>query len=243
MDDRNEPWRCQRCHRCGINSRIWTSAGQLNGRDIFVRYDWLCTTCRNLPSITQNDQSWTAELPFQDQLISSQSSSDTSSSSTLICDTEEPEYTTFLKSCKGTIFCHFNANSIRPRFDELCYLLSFLTISLFAITESKLDSDRDSSSQFQIKGYNSIRQDRNCNSKKSGGGIFSWNSTDVVCPPPTVDLSLPWRRTFVHWQWIPRIHRNQRNNPLFSVDPPSAEYGGSVEIQFVLYHLTGTKYI
>jgi hypothetical protein len=70
------------------------------------------------------------------------------------------------------IFCHFNANSVRPRFDEICYLLSALTISVFAITESKLDSDRDSSSQFLIKGYNSIRQDRNCNSKKSGGGIL-----------------------------------------------------------------------
>jgi hypothetical protein len=54
----------------------------------------------------------------------------------------------------------------------ICFLLSTLTISLFAITESKLDSDRDSISQFQISGYNSFRQDRICKSKKSGGGII-----------------------------------------------------------------------
>jgi hypothetical protein len=133
MDVPPEPWRYQICHRCGINSRIRTSAGQSNGRNILVRYDWLCLTCRNLPSAAQNDQSWTADLSFQDPSTSLSSSSD-SSSTTIICDTEEPEYTTFLKSYRGTIFCDFNANSVRPRFDEICYLLSVLTISVFAIT-------------------------------------------------------------------------------------------------------------
>jgi hypothetical protein len=90
-----------------------------------------------------------------------------------------------------------NANSIRPRFDEICSLLSALTISLFAITESKLDPERDSISQFQISGYNSIRQDRICKSKKSGGGIivhihdsFSFEQLDFhsSCKPPLTEI-------------------------------------------------------
>jgi hypothetical protein len=43
---------------------------------------------------------------------------------------------------------------------------------VFAVTESKLDSARDSVTQFKVNNYNSIRLDRQCKTKKCGGGII-----------------------------------------------------------------------
>jgi hypothetical protein len=165
----------QLCECCGTNGLLKRSsaAGQVSSH-ISTQDNWICTNCINTTSqpgshVLQDD-AWPQDL----LQIPSSSSSPSHSLPSNTCATEVPEseHVSFLKSCKGPIFCHLNANSIRPRFEEINHLLSSVTIALFAVTESKLDSARDSVTQFQINGYNSIRSDRLCKTKKSGGGII-----------------------------------------------------------------------
>lgn len=78
-----------------------------------------------------------------------------------------------VKQCKGNKFCHVNLNSVRNKFEEVYNFLTNHHISVFAITESYLDPDRDLSSTFQIPSYQTLRMDReSCCGKKSGGGLL-----------------------------------------------------------------------
>jgi hypothetical protein len=164
-----DPYRyriCESCGTCGLS----TCSTQV---DV-----WTCSNCSLFQSDATHTQSSslnTSSNIFPDELlqinINSTLDSSTSSSSTITAS-EESDYLRFIRSCKGATFCHLNANSVRLRYEEINYLLSTVKISGFAITESKLDSDGDSSTQFQVKNYNSVRVDRNNSLKKSGGGIL-----------------------------------------------------------------------
>jgi hypothetical protein len=166
---------CVSCATSGLFSR---SIRQLDDGAGPSNSHWICSKCspsQSDPTETQSSSLSTSSQHWPNDLlqvkINSTLDSSTSSTSTITA-ADESDYLRFLRSCKGTTFCHLNANSVRIRFEEINYLLSLTTIAAFAITESKLDSDRDSSTQFQVKNYNSVRVDRNHSIKKSGGGIL-----------------------------------------------------------------------
>jgi len=73
-----------------------------------------------------------------------------------------------LKS-RGLLFCHQNLNSVRNKFEEVKWFIEGYSPTIFAITESKLNSDRDLDNQFIINGYNLFRKDR---LNKEGGGTL-----------------------------------------------------------------------
>lgn len=58
-------------------------------------------------------------------------------------------------------------NSIRNKVDEVFSLLNFSCLDLYAITESKLDPNRDIDGTYLHSNYSFVRHDRLCN----GGGI------------------------------------------------------------------------
>jgi hypothetical protein len=72
-----------------------------------------------------------------------------------------------LKSANGLKICHLNVNSVRNKFHDIVSLLIDCNIDVLALTESKLNPNRDLDSQFLIDGYNFSRFDRDYN---NGGG-------------------------------------------------------------------------
>jgi hypothetical protein len=79
----------------------------------------------------------------------------------------------YIKNSKGVKFIHININSIRNKFDEVKNLLQNNLIALFSCCESKLDSDRDTTSMYDIPGYVVLRFDRSKDcGKLSGGGLL-----------------------------------------------------------------------
>jgi hypothetical protein len=158
---------------CGTCGRFTRSIRQVDSGDSQSRNDWTCSNC----SPSQSDSNHTrpssslnsSSNHFPGELlqinINSSLDSHTSSSST-ITTSDESDYLQFIRSCKVTTFCHLNANSARLEFEDIKYLLSCVTIAVFAITESKLYSNKDSSTPFQVKNYNSVRIDRKRSLKK-----------------------------------------------------------------------------
>jgi exonuclease III len=186
----------QRCiQQSDINSRIWTSAGQLYGREIFVRYNWLCAVCRNLPPAIQNEQDWRADLPFQEAHdITFETQPQPQAGDKILREwltSSLPQ--DFVKS-RGLRFCHININSVRNKMEDIRLFLITLRIMVLACTESKLDSDRDKTEMFSVKGYTVIRTDRETD--KGGGTIIYINDelnyeqlvTDFSDTPPLTEL-------------------------------------------------------
>ncbi len=164
------------CTICGINGVVLKSAGQVNGKTTFFRYDYICVNCGSDTSqnnVPQNEE--TAEttndfstIPFNDEF------NIPLEVTTYSENKDEPiKYSSLLP--KGKKFLHVNINGLRNKFEEVEHLLiNEKDIVVFAITESKL-SDSDHANMYNVNGYNSIRLDRP-NSKRGGGLMVYVNS-------------------------------------------------------------------
>ncbi len=89
---------------------------------------------------------------------------------------------------KGIVVAHVNINSIRNKFEEVKCLLNCNKCSFISFTESKLDGDRDTDSQFMVNGYTMIRQDRKEN---QGGGIIAYINGNYKYEVIEINFNLP----------------------------------------------------
>jgi hypothetical protein len=169
LEETMDSYKYQPCARCGVNAVLKKSTGQIDGSQIFMRYNWICSACINRINFTP-DQGCHLDNLNSSALLSEETTPLFNIPSTL--SLSEWVHATipneFIKH-NGLRFCHLNCNSVRNKFDELRYLLSEVKVAVFACTESKLDTERDNEAQFQVKYYNTVRCDRTVN---SGGGTF-----------------------------------------------------------------------
>ena len=84
----------------------------------------------------------------------------------------DPDWKVFKN--KGLHFRYLNINSILPKIEQLRSLLINWNISVFGITETKLDNTV-SNEEVEIDGYNLIRSDRNW----KGEGIACYIKTSI----------------------------------------------------------------
>jgi hypothetical protein len=157
------------CVRCGVNTVLKRFAGQVDGSQIFLRYNWTCSSCINRINFTPSSRSHLDSLNASALLDDEPTHSSTIAPAPSLSDWKIATLTSVFLNNKGLIFCHLNCNSVRNKFEELSYLVSEVKVAVLACTESKLDSERDSEAQFQVKDYNTVRCDRSVN---SGGGTF-----------------------------------------------------------------------
>jgi hypothetical protein len=163
-----DSYKYQPCIRCGVNAVLKRSAGRVDGSQIFLRYNWICSACINRINFTPSQRSHLENLDTSALLNESTTSSHippVPSLSEWRKATIPNEFTNY----NGLRFCHLNCNSVRNKFEELRYLLSEVRVAVLACTESKLDTERDSEAQYQVKYYNTVRCDRTVN---NGGGTF-----------------------------------------------------------------------
>jgi len=158
----------QRCHCCKINGIFRRPCGVHNGAPIFLKYNWICSTCNKKG---QGDV-WNF-APTSNSLFEDPDDHTLENSYTLDQDKVMNEIIPkMLLDSKGFLFCHLNCNSVRNKWDELQILLCVNKLAVLSCTESKLDADRDSANMFTVNGFNTIRLDRNNDAKKSGGGTL-----------------------------------------------------------------------
>jgi hypothetical protein len=114
---------------------------------MFIRFNWLCAIFRNLPPAIQNEQDWRDDLPFQDAHD--------------ITFENQPQ-----PQAGDKILREWQTSSL---LDIRLFLIT-LRIMVLACTESKLDSDRDKTEMFCVKGYTVIWTDRETD--RDGGTII-----------------------------------------------------------------------
>jgi hypothetical protein len=57
-----DSYKYQPCIRCGINAVLKRSAGQFDGSQIFLRYNWICSDCINRVNFTPTLRSYLDNL-------------------------------------------------------------------------------------------------------------------------------------------------------------------------------------
>lgn len=72
---------------------------------------------------------------------------------------------------KGLVFVRWNAHSVTNKITDVVNFIQKSDISLFAITESHLQPDRDFDNIYKIPQYQFFRQDRD---DREGGGIITY---------------------------------------------------------------------
>ena len=76
---------------------------------------------------------------------------------------------------RGMHFLHFNVNSLLNKIDEVRQIVNASNVSIFGLTETKLDSSVYDS-EISIDGYTLIRKDRN----RNGGGVACYVK-NIIC--------------------------------------------------------------
>ena len=85
---------------------------------------------------------------------------------------------------KGLHFLHANVRSLIPKLSELRLFLSKTKTSVFAATETWLDSSVNDG-EIQISGFNVVRRDRS----RNGGGVAMYIRDDIAYNPrPDLDV-------------------------------------------------------
>lgn len=92
---------------------------------------------------------------------------------------------------KGSLFYHININGIRNKFTEIFDLLQNNTITLFACTESRLDSHSVPFNMLSVPNYHMIGVDRENNTKKCGGGLIVYVSELYKYETIDCDIKFP----------------------------------------------------
>ena len=77
------------------------------------------------------------------------------------------------KKPKNIILGHLNINSIKSKFESVWELIKD-TFDIFIVSETKLDSSFPDD-QFSIRGYRTVRKDRD----RNGGGLLLYISEDI----------------------------------------------------------------
>ena len=74
----------------------------------------------------------------------------------------------------GMHFLHLNVNSLLNKIDEVRQIVNASNVSIFGLTETKLDSSVYDS-EISIDGYTLIRKDRN----RHGGGVACYLKNSI----------------------------------------------------------------
>ena len=91
------------------------------------------------------------------------------------------------KNRDNVIITHLNVNSLRYKFIELGEILYDKLTDICFFSETKLD-DTFNQSSFDVPGYRSFRNDRNC----SGGGLIAYVRSNLPARRrPELELSSP----------------------------------------------------
>ena len=139
------------CSNCNISVHKKCVKSRSSG-EIF-----LCETCRfadpDLDEFPFNDVSLLGDLDNQISTTPIENSSNT-----------ENTWKSFEK--RGLHFIHLNINSLLDKIDELRFIAEKSKPTIIGITESKID-ETVSETEFHIKGYTPIRNDRT----RHGGGV------------------------------------------------------------------------
>ncbi len=161
------------CARCTLRAKIF-KLNQLN-------IDWICSSCRNnsgAVNLSNSSQSHhnIDELPLVNSSFNQEN--------TILEITDKSHIFEPQVFPKGIKFFYNNINGIRSKFCEVKDLLTNTpNIAIFAISETKL-KERDISSQYEINGYNSIRNDRIIG--EGGGSIVYVNN---LCNFEIIEMS------------------------------------------------------
>lgn len=144
-----------------------------------VKSKWSCSACElsqnNSTDVeVENDQmSANRQFSFSNSLfVDEETSIDINTTS------NQSSLNSPVKLPKGLKFAHVNINGIKGKFSECVeFLDTEKNVLVLGITESKLDPQRDSTKEFQVRNYNLIRRDRE---NKEGGGtlLYVHNSCD-----------------------------------------------------------------
>jgi len=169
------------CSKCDVRSILKRGAKSTEGVWIHIKYKWICSKCKVILSQDNRPQTNLLEhLPFNDGSRPDDDKKDSTATAIAVDVPEEIRK-------RGMLFCHQNLNSIRNKFTEIKNFLIDLCPTVFSITESKLDSDRDKDCMYFVTGYYMLRYDR----IGEGGGSLLYISDNYNFEEIEINVKIP----------------------------------------------------
>jgi hypothetical protein len=121
------------CVRCGVNALLKRSAGQVDGSQIFRRYNWTCSSCMDRINFTPSSRSHLDNLNASASLNDETTLSSKIAPAPSLSEWKKAALPSVFLNKKGLKFCHLNCNSFRNKFEELRYLVSEVKFAVLAL--------------------------------------------------------------------------------------------------------------
>ncbi|CAL8109260.1 unnamed protein product [Orchesella dallaii] len=154
MDDTVYKWKL--CAACGLIGTFLKPAGIVNGKRLYLHYDWKCVHCLG---VQPDEDAQLSILPFHSEESLPQEEP-------IEADNQQISHIKYFP--KGWKLAHLNVNGLKSKLAEIHELLiSDSRIMVLCLTETKLSQLRDDSNRYEVSGYNLIRFDR---TNREGGG-------------------------------------------------------------------------